>query len=759
MKVQTKITLLLVLVVAAFMAGLWSFRLYDRAKFRRVTQERFDERNRSFEDFLEYHGEALQTLAEYDTSWDQMFQAVEKNDQAWLTSNVNAATLEGYRANAIWIFRPDGSLIHSVNSWNSAELAKIIPLPPDAFPPVFGHDQFPHFFIRTPSGTSLRVVLGDSVNPTWIDWLLGLPPGWVEGVMEIRGAPIQDSRRQTTPNGYFFAGRLWNGPTLREMSIFTGNYVSIIPPEHAASFVRKDSQDGTIAFTRPLNGWDGKPIAYLAIQNESPVVQDLNRSSNRLLLSLFAFAIILWLLISSSLVRWVSRPLHRIMESLTRNDAKPIAPLRNDNSEFGELARTVNQFFQQRDNLIREMEERRATEEALRKSEDELRHSQKMEAVGRLAGGVAHDFNNLLTAIIGYADLIAARPKLNPVVKQNADLIRKAGEQAATLTRQLLAFSRKQLLQPKVIDLNELIVDMQKLLRRVIGERFDLQAHPDAKIGRVKADPSQIEQVVLNLGVNARDAMPTGGTLIIGTGNIHLDQATAPQIATSLVPGDYVVLSVTDTGAGMDEETKRHIFEPFFTTKGPGKGTGLGLATVYGIVRQTGGGISVESKPGEGSTFRIYLPLEMGPVEHTKPVAPRMDKSRNFETVLVVEDEEIVRDLVCEVLVEQGYNVLCSADGVEALEVASQYDGQIHLLITDVIMPHMNGQELAVKLSALRPDMKVLYVSGYSDNDIGDHGVLDPRIELLQKPFTPETLARKIRDVIRDGAYAEVAGK
>ena len=377
-----------------------------------------------------------------------------------------------------------------------------------------------------------------------------------------------------------------------------------------------------------------------------------------------------------------------------------------------------------------------------------------MEAVGRLAGGVAHDFNNLLTAIIGYAELISTRAKTNALVKQNADLIRKAGEQAATLTRQLLAFSRKQILQPKVIDLNALVVEMEKLLRRVIGERFDLQSHPDAEIGRVKADPSQIEQVVLNLGVNARDAMPKGGKLVIRTENVRLDETTAPQIAASLVPGDYVVLSVTDTGAGMDDETKAHIFEPFFTTKGPGKGTGLGLATVYGIVRQTGGGISVESEPGKGSTFRIYLPLERAPVDYTRTPVPPLDKSENFETVLVVEDEEIVRDLVRDVLEEQGYHILCAVDGLEALKLAANFDGTIHLLVTDVIMPNMNGHELAAKLSTVRPDMKILYVSGYSDNDIGDHGVLDPRFELLQKPFTPQTLARKIHDVIHEGSYA-----
>ena len=723
MKVQTKITLLLVLVVATFMAGLWAFRVYDRYKFRRIADERFNERSRSFELFLEKNGEPLKTLAEYDGYWDQMVRAIKANDRTWFEENVNRATLEGYKANAIWIHGPDGSIRYWINNFD-AELPEI-PIPREAFGKLFVNAPFAHFFVKVG-----------------------------HDIMEIRSATVHGSAdlgRGTPQQGFFFVGRLWNEPALKEMSMYSNNEISLVPP---GKRTKESREDGLIAFTKPLPGWDGQPVAHLLVRNEMSVVQQLNRSNEQLFLSLFLFALVLLLLIYSSVVRWVSKPLRLIMESLKRSDPKPIEGMTQDNSEFGELARTTRQFFEQRDNLIREMEERRVTEEALRKSEEELRHSQKMEAVGRLAGGVAHDFNNLLTAIIGYAELIATRASSNALAKQNAELIRKAGEQAAALTRQLLAFSRKQILQPKVIDLNDLVVEMEKLLRRVIGERFDLQSHPNARIGRVKADPSQIEQVVLNLGVNARDAMPKGGKLIIRTENVRLDETAAPQISASLKPGDYVVLSVTDTGAGMDQETMSHIFEPFFTTKGPGKGTGLGLATVYGIVRQTGGGISVESEPGKGSTFRIYLPLVMAPVDYTKTTLAPVEKSANFETVLVVEDEEIVRELVCEVLIEQGYNVICAPDGMEALKVADDFDGTIHLLVTDVIMPQMNGHELAEKLSSRRPEMKILYVSGYSDNDIGDHGVLDPRFELLQKPFTPQTLARKIHDVIHEGKYA-----
>ncbi|MDQ6622658.1 MAG: ATP-binding protein, partial [Verrucomicrobiota bacterium] len=682
MKVQTKISLLLVAVVATFLAGLWAFRAYDRLRFRHVAEERFQERNRSFQDFLNYHGQQLETLVRDFTAWDSMVSAIARDDRLWFDENVNTATLDSYHANAIWIYAPDGTRVLETTNLNTDAL-RDIPIPREAFAKIFARGPLAQFFVQTP-----------------------------QGIMEIRGGTVHPSRDATrqTLDGYLFAGRLWSKPVLAEMSMFTGNEISLVIPPPRVGENLNDEQNGLIVFSRPLYSYDGRPLAQLLVRNESSVVRELTRSSERLLLALVIFSIVLLLVLAISLVRWVRQPLRRTMASLKQNDLKPIAGLCEDNSEFGELARTIRKFFEQRDNLIREMEERRATEEALRKSEEELRHSQKMEAVGRLAGGVAHDFNNLLTAIIGYAELINGRETSDPLVRQHAELILKAGEQAAGVTRQLLAFSRKQLLQPKVIDLNQLVVDMQKLLRRVIGERFDLRTVPSARNGRVMADPTQLEQVILNLGVNARDAMPTGGKLTIRTANVYLDRHLAPRISASLRAGDYVELSVSDTGAGMNEETKAHIFEPFFTTKGPGKGTGLGLATVYGIVRQTGGGISVESAPGSGSTFRIFLPQETAPVEVAKTFAERPDKTQNFETILVAEDEEIVRELVCDILEEEGYNVLCAKDGMEAVQLAREFEGPIHLLVSDVIMPQMNGPELAAQLSASRPEMKVLYV-------------------------------------------------
>ncbi|HEY0369415.1 MAG TPA: ATP-binding protein [Chthoniobacterales bacterium] len=728
MKVQTKITLLLVVVVAVFLAGLWTIRSYERLRFRKVAEQRFEERNKSFEDFLKYYGQPLESVVRDYTLWDQMVNAIATRDQPWFEENISDSTLDGFHANAVWVCAPDGTDVYERNNLNTGALMPL-PVPSGAIPQMFASGPFVHFFAKTP-----------------------------QGVMEIRGGRVHTSRdfaRVTPARGFFFAARLWNNPALREVSMFTGNEVKLLAPPPRVGENSNDEQSGVIAFSRSLIGWDGQRVGELVVRNESPIVHELNRSSARLLIALAIFCIVLLLLLTVSLVRWVGIPLRRTMESLNRDDPQPILGLCKDNSEFGELARTIRKFFEQRDNLLREVEERRATEEALRKKDEELRHSQKMEAIGRLAGGVAHDFNNLLTAIIGYADLINNRASQDAVVRQHAELILKAGEQAAGLTKQLLAFSRKQLLQPRVIDLNQLVVDMERLLRRVIGERFELRTLPEAADGRVMADPTQIEQVILNLGVNARDAMPTGGSLTIRTANVWLDEHKAARISGLMKAGDYVELSVSDTGAGMDEKTKSHIFEPFFTTKGPGKGTGLGLATVYGIVRQTGGGISVDSEVGKGSTFRIFLPQETKPVEQPKAIVPRPDRTQRFETVLVAEDEEIVRELICDVLEDEGYRVLCARDGTEALLMAREHDGPIHLLVSDVIMPHMNGPELAAQLSSARPDVKVLYVSGYSDNDIGDHGVIGANIELLQKPFTPQTLATRVRDVIEERTYAQ----
>ncbi len=395
---------------------------------------------------------------------------------------------------------------------------------------------------------------------------------------------------------------------------------------------------------------------------------------------------------------------------------------------------------------FRDVTERRRAEEALRRSEEQLRQSQKIEAVGRLAGGVAHDFNNLLTAILGYSELLLHGLPAGDPRHRSAEEIQRAAQRAAGLTRQLLAFSRRQVLEPRVLDLNAVVAEMDQMLRRLIGEHIDLVTVRGADLDRVRADPGQIEQVILNLALNARDAMPEGGKLVIETGNVELAEDAAHGQET-LPAGRYVMLAVSDTGAGMDEPTRARLFEPFFTTKEMGKGTGLGLATVYGIVKQSGGYIWVYSESGRGTTFKIYLPRVEGEAEAPATSAAHARRGGG-ETLLLVEDEERVRTLMSGVLARRGYCVLEARHGHEALEAAARSPAPIDLLVTDVVMPGMSGRELAERLQASQPRMRVLYVSGYTDDAIVHHGVLEAGAAFLQKPFDLESLAGKVREVL-----------
>jgi signal transduction histidine kinase/ActR/RegA family two-component response regulator len=387
--------------------------------------------------------------------------------------------------------------------------------------------------------------------------------------------------------------------------------------------------------------------------------------------------------------------------------------------------------------------------EALRSTERQLIQSQKLEAVGRLAGGISHDFNNLLTVILGYSDIMLRQLGQEHPLRRNLDEIIRASERAAALTRQLLAFSRKQVMQPKVFAVNNVISELEKMLRRMIGEDIELRVNLQPDLGNIKADPVQLEQVIMNLVVNARDAMPKGGKLTIETSNTYLDQEYATE-HMSVERGNYVMLAISDTGCGMNKETRQQIFEPFFTTKAQGKGTGLGLSTVYGIVKQSGGNIWVYSEEGRGTTFKIYFPQVMEDAEEYRRAKTKLEAPRGSETILLVEDADWVRKLARQVLERAGYRVVEADSAAEAIRLieTNRNGTKIDLVLTDVIMPGMSGNDMSKQLLATRPDLPVLYMSGYTDDAIVQHGMLEPGINFIQKPFSPDALALKVREVL-----------
>ncbi len=460
-----------------------------------------------------------------------------------------------------------------------------------------------------------------------------------------------------------------------------------------------------------------------------------------LYLGLFGSAgLLLGLLVGAAiLLHWRGRVLRLLAEERTVAE-RSVADATAGRARVEQALRETQTHFQEL------LKGRKGAAKVPRPADEQVLQSQKLEALGRLAGGVAHDFNNLLTVILGYADLMS-RYGADDHAREVGREIQKAGERAAALTRQLLAFSRRQVMQPCVLDLNGLVRNLDTMLRRLIGEDVQLTTAPHASPLRVKADPGQLEQVLTNLVVNARDAMPKGGRLIVSTAEVPASiDSTLLTAATG-----FALLTVTDSGCGMEEHVLKRLFEPFFTTKEVGKGTGLGLAMVYGIVQQSGGRIEVESEPGRGSTFRIYLPLTREPAESAQPTAPRPSPAGaagGTETVLLVEDEEAVRQLARRTLQARGYNVLEASDGVAALTVCQRHLPSIDLVVTDVVMPQLGGVDLVQRLRTVRPQLKVLYMSGYTDSTVIRHGLEEAEANYLQKPFTPDHLTQKVRQLL-----------
>lgn len=713
-KVQTKLLVLLAVTTILFLSGMLVIRQVQYNGIASLVAARTIESEVLLAKLIKLKGDALSNFANDYTYWDEMVTFVQKGDPDWAKENIDSS-LAIYNADTVWIFQPDYSPVYATCGSEVEADTSILPVPLSrkVMAELFAHERLIHVFVQT-----------------------------AQGLMEICGAtihPTADKERHTPPSGYFLAGRVWDQAELDELAELIGGKITLHTPPRDQAFPGI-GLEGTITIYRSLAGRDGRPIAQVRADLPSPLTR-LAEQALHLDFWLFAFFIVLLsAAIFSLIMLWVVVPLRQIAGSLDAENPDSIQKLKNEKTEFGHIAQLIELSFRQKTALVAEITGRKQLEA-------QLLQAQKMDAIGRLAGGVAHDFNNLLMVITGYTELLMTHTDGRPCPHQDLEQIQRAAQRAASLTRQLLAFSRRQVLQTSVVDLNEIVHDIQKMLTRLIGEDVELATVLDPHLCQVRVDSALMEQVIMNLAINARDAMPAGGRLSIETKNVFLDESYAGHHLDTPI-GSAVMLAISDTGHGMDHETMKHIFEPFFTTKGVGEGTGLGLATVHGIVTQSGGRILVYSEPGHGTTFKIYLPLAQREKVNKVKSEPWVTTG-GAETVLVVEDEEVLRTLVKRVLEDHGYTVLSVQNGPAAIAMCRQAITPIDLLLTDMIMPGgLNGAEVARKLRGLYPEMKVIYMSGYTNHVLVDRALLGGGAAFLQKPFTPEVLLRELRKVL-----------
>ncbi len=822
------VALLLAMAVLAFWSGY---------QIEMVLVSLEEELQRSSADLLEMQGRPLASLANDYTYWDEMVSFVESGDLSWAKENIDTC-LDTFDVTAVWVFRPDGSIVYSVSE---TEESASPPLPVASIQSLFAEERLIHLFV-------------------WSD----------AGLAELRGAtihPTHDAERATPPRGYFLAERLWTAPYLSELSRLFRGKVSVEKATEDPTTPKRER--GFMHMRQTLSDWQGRPLAVLSIAVPLPMLEQYGRMTKAGIALFVAFSIILIGMLTIFLYRLVSIPLRQLQSYLESGDPELASTLRTKTTEFGSMARLIDQFFDQQRLITIEVEEHRKAEDKLkrlaaaieqaaesviitdpdgtfvyvnpafermsgysradssgqtprilksgqhsasfyrelwdtiRRGEvwtgqltnrnkdgslytaeavispvrdadgqivsfvaverdittelrlgEQLNHAQKMEAIGQLAGGVAHDFNNLLQAIGGYTEIARDDLDADHPVQQSLKEVVNATDRARNLISQLLLFSRRQAAQPRVLDLNAVVSGLIGMLERVLGEQVDLEFCPCPDTIKVRADQHQLEQVLMNLSVNARDAMPEGGRLVVETQTLLLDDEYCRAHPWAR-KGAFSCLSVSDTGIGMAPEVRQHVFEPFFSTKGVGKGTGLGLATVYGIVKQHEGLIHVYSEPGLGTTFRIYLPLveeeEAQPRAVLSAHAPVRGKG---ETILLAEDHEMVRALGISILEKHGYRVIAARDGAEAIELFEKYRDEIDLALLDVVMPRKSGKMVYDAIKEVRRELPILFASGYSYQILEIGGVTKDQYAMISKPYRPQELLSRVRALL-DGTDPE----
>lgn len=719
MQVYKKVSLVLVAITVLLLLTFVLLGLSARHETESLFRQRSEETESLIRNLVDLKGEAMKTLAYDYTYWDEMVDFTQNSDPEWAAQNIDEG-MTTYSTDAAWVYRLDFSLVYSKSAQDFEDF-KQIPLAREHLENLFQRgNRFEHFFINTP-----------------------------HGLLEIRGAtihPTADPERKTSPQGYFLVGKLWDRAWLENLSQLTFSNIQLIPasenaPEDASS--KNNFAKSDIHFFTDLKSVGGQVLAQLEVIKTSPFIEQMRNEERFQFKAIMMLLTVLLLTAVFLLQLWVSRPLSLIEKALKHQNPKPLVKLSKEQTEFGAISLMIQDFFIQKAELIRQIKERTQLEAT-------LVESQKMEALGKMAGAIAHDFNNQLTAIRGFCELLVS--EIDPKNSQGNYLeeIQKATNRSIEFTSQLLSFSRHHLVVKEPLDLNQLIQQNNALLRHTLGEQIQLELSLHPKLGRVEASVTQLEQVMMNLIINARDAMPSGGTVRIKTLNVELAKEDSLSNHYSGVPaGAYIELNIEDQGVGMSEEVKKHLFEPFFTTKERGKGTGLGLATAYSMIKQHDGYITVMSRPGQGTSVKVLLPqcVQMPVVEKPAQTLSPPPRGGN-EVILLAEDEDAVRAVASAMLRKQGYQVLESSHGTAALEAAAKHSGEIHLLLSDVVMPGMNGKELFHKLQAGRPKIKVIFMSGYTSAALTQESFAEPGMNFLQKPFHSVQLLSKIRQVL-----------